>query len=73
MAGHKTINNLIKEHILNLIRRNIYYVTDKGNWSFDWDAYYITGGLKKLGLSAYITDNPWRFKRQIIHFGDRYA
>jgi glycosyltransferase involved in cell wall biosynthesis len=52
----------------------IYYVTDKAQWSFHWDAHYITTGLKeRLGLPAFVTTDPWKLKNQIIHFGDRYT
>ena len=58
----------------NLREGGIYYVTTNANWSFYWDAYYITMGLReRLGLRAYVIYNPWRLRRQIIHFGDRYA
>ena len=55
-------------------KRSVYYVTDKSHWSFYWDAYYITKGLKeRQGLHAKIIHNPWGLKKQIIHFGNRYA
>ncbi len=56
-------------------RRRVWYVagTDR-RWSFYWDAYYITKGLRQhCGLQARVTANPWKLRRQIIHFGDRYA
>ena len=54
-------------------KRSIYYVTDKAHWSFYWDAYYITSGLKeRQGLHARIIHDPWKLKGEIIHFGDRY-
>lgn len=60
--------------LTSLWRRDIYYVTDKANWSFDWDAYYITAGLKeRLGLRAHVINDPWELRRQIIQFGNRYA
>lgn len=60
---------------LSRFRSNqIYYVTDAANWSFFWDAYYITEGLKKeFGQRSYMTTDPWGLRNQIIHFGDRYA
>lgn len=52
----------------------LYYVTDKANWSFYWDAYYITTALGKYPhLRALITHDPWQLRNSIIHFGDRYA
>lgn len=55
-------------------RKDIYYVTDKASWSFDWDAYYISAGLReRLGLRAHVINNPWGLRKQIIHFGNRYA
>ena len=54
--------------------KSVYYVTDKAHWSFYWDAYYITKGLKEgQRLHAKIIHNPWGLKKKIIHFGDRYA
>ena len=53
--------------------RTINYVIDTTNWSFFWDAHYITTSLKKsLGLCTRVIYDPWRLKGQIIHFGDRY-
>lgn len=54
--------------------RGIYYVTDNVDWSFYWDGYYITKGLKECRkLRAHVIHDPWGMKRQIIHFGDRYT
>ena len=52
----------------------IHYVTDGARWSFDWDAKYITGGLRdSLGIDSEITRKPWRLRGKVIHFGDRYC
>jgi len=52
----------------------VHYVPDDAGWSFKWDAHYITTGLReRCGLRARVARNPWRLRRQIIHFGDRYA
>jgi glycosyltransferase involved in cell wall biosynthesis len=65
-------NTLIS--IRNSIRRNIYYVTDRANWSFYWDGYYITRGLNRIsGVHSYLTTDAWSYKNQFLHFGDRYA
>ncbi len=73
----KRVSNLSRSlyrNFANLWTQNIYYVTDKANWSFYWDAYYITEGLRKnCRRHSYMIHNPWRLKNQIIHFGDRYA
>jgi len=51
----------------------LYYVSDKSQWSFYWDAHYITRHLATdAGCPARVTCNPWKLRRQIIHFGDRY-
>ena len=55
-------------------RKKIYYVTGKAEWSFHWDAHYITAGLRdRLGLPAVATTDPWKLRGQIVHFGDRYV
>jgi glycosyltransferase involved in cell wall biosynthesis len=54
--------------------RGVYYVTDKADWSFYWDGFYITMGLRDcFGLRAQVTTSPWKLRRQVIHFGNRYA
>ena len=53
--------------------RGVFYVTDAAGWSFEWDAHYITRGLREFGVRADITTDPWALRRQIIQFGDRYA
>ena len=60
--------------LANLRARGVFYVCNpQGIWSFFWDGYYITEGLKGIGVRADMTDDPWLLRRQIIHFGDRYA
>jgi len=52
----------------------IYYVADDANWAFYWVAYYVTEGLRRRGIAAYLmTSSPWELKGQVVHFGDRYA
>lgn len=59
--------------LTSLWRRDIYYV-GSAKWSIYWDAYYITKGLREgLGLPAHVITDPWGLRRQIIHFGSRYA
>jgi glycosyltransferase involved in cell wall biosynthesis len=63
----------LKQRALNALRRDVYYVTDRGQWSFYWDAHYITQGLKAHHVRAHIVHDAWRLRNQIIQFGDRYA
>ena len=52
----------------------LHYVTDGAQWSFYWDAHYITAGLREaVGVESEITQKPWRLRDKIIHFGDRYG
>ena len=54
-------------------RKRLYYAIAQTGWSFYWDAFYITSNLAKRGLvDALMTDNPWKLRNQLIHFGDRY-
>ncbi len=54
--------------------RGIAYVSDGSNWSFYWDAHYITKGLgERHQIRTQITTDPWNLRNQIIQFGDRYA
>lgn len=70
----KVFFDTARTKIRNSIFRNIYYVTDRANWSFYWDGFYITEGLKKIpGVHAYMSTDPWSYKNQILQFGDRYA
>jgi len=76
-VNHESRNNSqskLYRSIVNIIRKNIYYAVSDKRWSFYWDAYYITKGLREhLGLNSYMLhSSPWKLKRQIIHFGDRY-
>ncbi len=55
-------------------RRTVHYVNSDGRWSFHWDEYYITRGLRDgCGLRVETTNEPWGLDDQIIHFADRYA
>ena len=52
----------------------ILYVVDRAAWSFYWDGYYITQGVRQgFGQRARLTCEPWAYKNKIIHFGARYA
>jgi glycosyltransferase involved in cell wall biosynthesis len=52
----------------------IHYVYDGSQWSFYWDAFYITQGLRENhDLKTHITTKPWKLRGQIIQFGDRYG
>lgn len=51
-------------------KSTIFYVTPNANWSTDWDAYYITRGLRKHGLSPQITSTPQLLSNEIIHYSD---
>lgn len=54
--------------------KTVHLVHDNAQWSFYWDACYLTRGLKeRLGVRAGMTVSPWRLRGQIIHFVDRYA
>lgn len=66
-------NNKIK-NIFHSNQRHIVYVSDGSRWSFYWDAYYITKGLKERhNVPTKIVREPWHLRNQIIQFGDRYA
>lgn len=54
--------------------RQVHFVSDASNWSFKWDAHYITTGLgRHLNHAVPIVANPWRLRHQIILFGNRYS
>jgi glycosyltransferase involved in cell wall biosynthesis len=52
---------------------DVLYVVDRSNWSFHWDGYYLTRGLRRLGRRARMVAEPWRRRRRILHFGNRYT
>ena len=54
--------------------RRLHYVADNADWSFKWDAHYITQGLKnRHQIPVAITPAPWELRHQVILFGNRYA
>ena len=54
--------------------QRVHYVADTANWSFRWDAHYITRGLENHpGVRTATTTAPWDLRHQIILFGNRYA
>ncbi|MBF0437071.1 MAG: glycosyltransferase family 4 protein [Magnetococcales bacterium] len=53
--------------------RQVHFVTDYANWSFKWDAHYITTGLSQhLHDVVPVITTPWHLRHQIILFGNRY-
>ncbi len=54
--------------------QKIHYISDSANWSFRWDAHYITRGLEKHpGIKTATNTVPWDLRHQIILFGNRFA
>jgi len=49
---------------------SLFFITPDANWSTDWDAYYITRGLRQYGLSAQVTSTPHLLTDTIIHYSD---
>lgn len=67
-------SNVLRAWLAQRLRSDVYYVTDRGRWSFYWDAYYITHGLRQRhGIGAHIIHDAHRLRKQIIQIGDRYA
>ncbi|MBF0349345.1 MAG: glycosyltransferase [Magnetococcales bacterium] len=53
--------------------RQVHFVTDSANWSFKWDAHYITTGLsRRIGDAVPTLTTPWHLRHQVIVFGNRY-
>ncbi|HAT49814.1 MAG TPA: glycosyl transferase family 1 [Alphaproteobacteria bacterium] len=53
--------------------RKIHFITDSANWSFKWDAHYITTGLsERLNAEVPTLTTPWHLRHQVILFGNRY-
>lgn len=67
------MKNIIKYLNFNLNSNSIYYISDEKKWSFSWDAFYITEGLKNLGVKAKTTTSYKGIRNKIIHFGNRFA
>ncbi|MBF0180049.1 MAG: glycosyltransferase family 4 protein [Magnetococcales bacterium] len=56
------------------MRRRVHFVGDAGNWSFKWDAHYISKGLEaRIGDRVPVITAPWDLRHQVILFGNRYA
>lgn len=73
VAYHKW-SQILRHELQGRRHRQVHYVTDNANWSFKWDAHYISQGLRDgHGLSVRITTAPWALRHQIILFGNRYS
>ncbi len=69
----RTLSNAMRQEIKGRRHKQIHYVTDTANWSFKWDAHYITKGLEqRIQDSVPIITAPWQLRHQIILFGNRY-
>lgn len=52
----------------------IYYVHDGAEWSFKWDAHYITKSLEhEIGRKVISGTDPWELRRSDVIFGNRYS
>jgi glycosyltransferase involved in cell wall biosynthesis len=68
------MKSVVKNEISGRKNRQIHYISDMGNWSFKWDANYITKGMsRRLGCPVPINTPPWNLRHQILIFGNRYA
>ena len=52
--------------------RAVHFTSDGGSWALDWVAHYVIAALKRRGVPAHLSRDPWSLRGQIIHFGDRY-
>ncbi|MEO5346584.1 MAG: glycosyltransferase [Magnetococcus sp. YQC-9] len=69
----KLVDPLVQE-LRGRMRRRVHYISDSANWSYKWDAHYISRGLEaRLGDTVPIITAPWRLRHQVILFGNRAA
>jgi glycosyltransferase involved in cell wall biosynthesis len=60
--------------IWNRRQREIYQVTGGDNWALYWVGHYIAQSLNEgHPVKAHMTQDPWKLRRQVIQFVDRYV
>ncbi len=71
--GLRRLRQVVEGELSGRLNQRVHYVSDASNWSFKWDAHYITQGMDRhLDGNVAVTTDPWNLRHQIIIFGNRY-
>ncbi|MBF0339700.1 MAG: glycosyltransferase family 4 protein [Magnetococcales bacterium] len=72
MTGPRAWLAMLGQELKGRWRRQVHYVSDSANWSYKWDAHYLSRGLEaRLGDAVPIITAPWALRHQVILFGNR--
>ena len=70
----RRLRSVVENEVSGRLKEQVHYISDSSNWSFKWDAHYITQGMsKRLGSAVSVTTDPWNLRHQILIYGNRYA
>ena len=70
----RRLKSVVENDISGRLNRRVHYIADTSNWSFKWDAHYISQGLAaRLGNPVLVNTTPWQMRHQVFIFGNRYA
>ncbi|MBF0446481.1 MAG: glycosyltransferase family 4 protein [Magnetococcales bacterium] len=71
--GLRRLLTVLQNEISGRFKRQVHYISDSSNWSFKWDAHYISKGMScRLDNPVAVTVDPWNLRHQIVIFGNRY-
>ncbi|MBF0382467.1 MAG: glycosyltransferase family 4 protein [Magnetococcales bacterium] len=63
----------LQNELSGRLKQQVYYISDSSNWSFKWDAHYISKGMShQLQHPVLVTVDPWYLRHQTLIFGNRY-
>ncbi|MBF0194424.1 MAG: glycosyltransferase family 4 protein [Magnetococcales bacterium] len=69
----RRILNVLINDVLGRLEQKVHYISDSSNWSFKWDAHYISKGMSRhLDSPVSVSIDPWNLRHQIVIFGNRY-
>ena len=65
---------ILRRRYCNIGACRVLQVTDSGNWALKWVEYYIRININnKYGSVVKKADDSYGFRKELIHFIDRYA
>jgi glycosyltransferase involved in cell wall biosynthesis len=70
----RRLKTVLENEISGRRQQQVHYISDSSNWSFKWDAHYITKAIAhRLAGVVPLTADPWNLRHQILIYGNRYA
>jgi glycosyltransferase involved in cell wall biosynthesis len=72
-TGLRRLITVLQNEVSGRLKQQVHYISDSSNWSFKWDAHYISKGMSnRLSCPVSVKLDPWSLRHQTVIFGNRY-